>query len=60
LTEENAEISLPLIDKAAIDVSEEGSWLICAERAQIVSAEDFSNTVIPRNFSPLRDWFFSI
>jgi hypothetical protein len=44
LTEENAEISLPLIDKAAIDVSEEGSWLICAERAQIVSAEDFSNT----------------
>jgi hypothetical protein len=45
LTEENAEISLPPVDKAAIDASEEGSWLIYTERAQIVSAENFSNTV---------------
>ena len=44
LTEESAEISLPPVDKAAIDASEGGSWLICAERAQIVSAENFSNT----------------
>jgi hypothetical protein len=44
LTEETAEISLSPVDNAAIDVSEEGSWLICAERTQIVSAENFSNT----------------
>jgi hypothetical protein len=45
LTEENAEISLPPVDKAAIDASQAGSWLIYAERAQVVSSEDFSNTV---------------
>ena len=45
MTEENNDISLPLVDKAAIDAAEEGSWLIFTERAQIVSAENFSNTV---------------
>lgn len=45
MTEENTDISLPPVDKAAIDAAEEGSWLIFAERAQIVSAENFSNTV---------------
>lgn len=36
---------MPPADKAAIDAAEEGSWLIFAERAQIVSAENFSITV---------------
>jgi len=45
LTKETIEKEPPPIDKAAIDASEEGSWLIYSERPHIVSAEDFSNTV---------------
>jgi len=45
LTEESIENPLPPIDKAAIDASKEGSWLIYSERSHVVSAEDFSNAV---------------
>jgi hypothetical protein len=45
LTEESIENPLSPIDKAAIDASKEGSWLIYSERSHVVSAEDFSNAV---------------
>jgi hypothetical protein len=45
LNDESIDKPLQPIDKAAVDASEEGSSLICSERPNIVSPENFSNTV---------------
>lgn len=45
LSEESIEKSVSTIDKAAIDASQEDSWLIYSERAHVVSAENFSNAI---------------